>query len=601
MMKAMLLKNPISTRQDFAAGGSGLPILTRNPTQSTAGFQTFGLPTGKSYGGSANRTVLGAVRMGDQDGIAPGSAILPDDIFYPPGQADRKYTQVMFENVGNNVYQPDTVQRAAATEVLLRRLGDNQFKATDSAAFEDYFATQRLAREVDMASRNAGIEDLGHSREIMRSLVAERRKTDEDDFLRRMLDAGMTQQDAQDEIDNVRRANALQEARKVDDRTHQSKILIQRIAKSRGILSSVNEPLTTSGAIENPQPNERMADMTNQPENAYGSSPLDRDRQFMTPDFYRRMLRRSALTQEAGDEMSALANATAQSETPVPTPSMLRGLERQNAIERTRDNVASRLESVSGKRVSGKMPKIATPFSSILGEEKKPGSIVRFQEFPTQDLSSFQSILALNQIVNEEGSKLVELKRLLAPIRLTQTSRLGEVPVAHIKEILRKVTVDVIPFTTISLPVVSDKRVDDAAVYKALNGIKLLSGDEVKTMRRELAGYTPFDLAFSGAPADTPLPPPVDTRSLGRIAEDVSAAALRDALGELRAEFRAPGVRVETGAGRGSPAVGGGGGGAAPKTLSKMNQAELQAEARRLGLSDAGNKKELAARIRDAR
>jgi hypothetical protein len=265
------------------------------------------------------------------------------------------------------------------------------------------------------------------------------------------------------------------------------------------------------------------------------------------------------------------------------------------------------------------MPKIATPFSGILGEEKKPGSVVRFQEFPTQDLSSFQSILALNQIVNEEGSKLVELKRLLAPIRLTQTSRLGEVPVAHIKEILRKLTVDVIPFTTISLPVVSDKRVDDAAVYKALNGIKMLSGDEVKTMRRELAGYTPFDLVFSGAPADTPLPPPVDTRSAGRVAAETrmgGTRALREFVtGELDAGFRdlaagiravrplltAPGVRVETGAGRGSPAVGGGGVGGAPKTLSKMNQAELQAEARRLGLSDAGNKKELAARIRDAR
>ena len=621
-MKALLLKNPISTKDDFRAGGSGVPILTRNPAQSTAGFQTFGLPTGKSTGGSANRTVLGAVRMGDQDGIAPASAIYPDDIFYPPGQAERKYTQVMFENVGNNVYQPDSVQRAAATEVLLRRLGDNQFKATESAPFEDYFATQKLARDVDQASRNAGLEDLGHSREIMRSLVAERRKGDEDDFLRRMLDAGMTQQDAQDEIDNVRRANALQEARKVDDRTHQSKLLIQRIAKSRGILSSVNEPLTTSGAIENPQPNERMADASGQPENAYGSSPLDRDRIFKTPDFYRRMLRRSALTQEAGDEMSAFANATAQAEGPVLTPGMLQGVERQDAIERKRDALATRLENATtGRKVVGRMPKIALPFQDVLTGLKKPGSSGRFELKQVQELTPFECILALNQIVNEEGAKLNQLKTLLVSERLEQKGT--DKPSEFISQKLSKLTRDVLD-ETIMLPVVPTKQLTKEQIYSSLYALKYMTAAEINTMRREYAGYTPFDEAFSGGSADAPLPPPVDTRSAGRIATETrigGTQALRQLsrqlggeIGDLasqistalRTQVRAPGVRVETGAGRGSPAVGGGGGGgggggAAPKTLSKMNSAETKAEARRLGLSDAGSKNEVAARIRAAR
>jgi hypothetical protein len=37
----------------------------------------------------------------------------------------------------------------------------------------------------------------------------------------------------------------------------------------------------------------------------FGTAPLDASRQFMTPDFYRRFLRRSTLTQEAGDEQQA--------------------------------------------------------------------------------------------------------------------------------------------------------------------------------------------------------------------------------------------------------------------------------------------------------
>jgi hypothetical protein len=161
MMRALLLKNPINTKDDFRAGGSGIPILTRNPAQSTAGFQTFGLPTGKSTGGSANKTTLGAYRMGDDDGNAAGSAIYPGEIFPPLNAPLRQYQSVTFESVGNNAYQPETVQRAAATEILLRRLGDNQFKATQAQPFEDYFATQKLAKAVDDASRNAGLEDLG--------------------------------------------------------------------------------------------------------------------------------------------------------------------------------------------------------------------------------------------------------------------------------------------------------------------------------------------------------------------------------------------------------------------------------------------------------
>ena len=596
-MKSLLLKNPIPTKQDFAAGGSRIPILTRNPAQSTAGFQTFGLPTGNTPGGSANRTTLGAIRMGDQDGNAPGSAIFPNDIFYPPGQADRKYTSVTFENIGNNVYQPDTVQRAAATESLLRRLGDQKFKATESAPFEDYFATQRLARDVDEASRNAGLEDLGYSREILRGVVAERRKASEDDYLRRMLDAGMSQQDAQDEIDNVRRANALQEARKVEDRTHQSKLLIQRIAKSRGILSSVNEPLTTTGAIENPQPSEKMADMTGQPENAYGSSPLDRDRVFLTPDYYRRMLRRSALTQEAGDEMSALATATAQATGNVPTPSMLRGLERQDAIERTRDGVATRLDNATNrKRVMLPLPPVAEPFTDVLRpayKTKNPGALARFKDEEIQDLGAFHLFVVLNQAIALEPAKINNLKILLREVELYEAGRTGDIPRRDIREVLRKLAIDLVGGSELSIPFGSESRaVDDKTIAATLDRIKKINRPEIKAIETEMRSYGALlEEAYAGLPAGAELPAPVDTRSEAKRRADEERAA--------KPVAGAPPVRVEGGAGRGAPDIGGGG---APQrftksALQKKNLDELNNILRSRGLPTSTKKGEAITRI----
>lgn len=592
-MKSLLLKNPIPTKQDFAAGGSRIPILTRNPAQSTAGFQTFGLPTGNTPGGSANRTTLGAIRMGDQDGNAPGSAIFPNDIFYPPGQAERKYTSVTFENIGNNVYQPDTVQRAAATESLLRRLGDQKFKATESAPFEDYFATQRLARDVDEASRNAGLEDLGYSREILRSVVAERRKASEDDYLRRMLDAGMSQQDAQDEIDTVRRANALQEARKVEDRTHQSKLLIQRIAKSRGILSSVSEPLTTTGAIENPQPSEKMADMSGQPENAYGSSPLDRDRVFLTPDYYRRMLRRSALTQEAGDEMSALATATAQATGNVPTPSMLRGLERQDAIERSRDAVATRLDNATNrKRVMAPLPPIAEFLDNILRPAyrgKVKGTLTRFDIKDTQVLTSFQCFVAINQKLANDSKSIYTLHNLaLGMGELYIPDYMGDKPSTNISEILRKLTYEFVGEPEIAIPFTSySDKLEPKTIAAALDRIKKLNKNERTLTEKEMKPYAQLRAeADAQAIEGQVLPAPIDTRSEAKKKADEERAT--------KPVAAAPPVRVEEGAGRGAPVMGGGA--YTREQLEAMTEKQVQEIAGRMGLGK-GRKKALINKI----
>jgi hypothetical protein len=230
MRKQLLANPPIRTKYDFAPGGDNVPIQTRASGLPVAGFKTYGLPAG-----NVNRTTLGAYRMGDQDGIAPASAIYPGDIFSPMPSRDRQYTQVTFQNVGNRAYQPEDTN-GKALHALLKRLGEQKFKAQENAPFDDYFATQRLARDVDRASRIAGIEDLEQGREILRNIADTRRKQAEEDYLRRMLDAGLSVEDAQDEIENVKRATALQESRKPEDRLYQSKLLLTRLANSRGVL-----------------------------------------------------------------------------------------------------------------------------------------------------------------------------------------------------------------------------------------------------------------------------------------------------------------------------------------------------------------------------
>ena len=110
----LLQMNPVqSSTVEFRAGGNNVPILTRASGQSTEGFQTMGLPTGSRPmpGGGANKTTLGIYRMGEDDGIGSGSAIIgnPGDIFPPLNAPLRTYNQRTFENVGNNVYQPEDI------------------------------------------------------------------------------------------------------------------------------------------------------------------------------------------------------------------------------------------------------------------------------------------------------------------------------------------------------------------------------------------------------------------------------------------------------------------------------------------------------------
>jgi hypothetical protein len=408
----LLQMNPVqNSTVEFRAGGNNVPILTRASGSSTAGFQTMGLPDGSRPmpGGGANRTVLGAARMGDQDGNANASAGFNSfDIFTVPGQPDREYPERTFANVGNNVFQPEN--NDSATLALLRRLGDQQFKATSQAPFEDYRAQQRLAQDLDEASRNASLSDLGTSREIIRNLAAERRQQNEDDYLRKMLDSGATPEAAKKEIEDVRNANAIQEAKKVDDRQYQAKTLIQRMAMARGITPMVQEPLNQSSSIDNPQRSQAMSQAMGMPGEGFGTSPLDMNRQFLTPDFYKKFLRKTALTQESADQESAFNNLLATGQVPLPDSgayslATMRGQERQLQVENAAEGVASRLETIRarGTRIKLPLPEniIGKDVLDVLYNEKtkKPGNPVLVSLESIQEMRPLQLLIALNFVV----------------------------------------------------------------------------------------------------------------------------------------------------------------------------------------------------------
>jgi hypothetical protein len=423
----LLQMNPTqSSSVVFGSGGNDIPILTRASSQSTAGYQTMGLPGGNAPypGGGANRTVLGPMRMGDTDGNAPPSAIYPNDIFYPPGQPAPVNPARTFENVGNNVFQPENNDKAL--HELLRRLGDQKFKAETKAPFEDYLAQQRLARDVDEAARNASLSDLGASREIMRSMAEQRRQQNEDDYLRRMLDAGMTPEAARKEIEDVRNANALQEAKRVEDRPYQAKMLISRLAASRGVTSMVREPLTQSAAIDTPDRSQAMAQAMGVA-GGFGTAPLDANRQFLTPDFYRKFLRRSGLTQEGADESTAFSQLISQSRLPdAPSGSYslatLKGQERQNQIEQYADGLAARLDSIRARQNRILKPLPPNVFAKEILDQlyqektKKPGAETLFSLETITDMDSLHLLITLNLLTLSQIGGYERLQKVLTPL-----------------------------------------------------------------------------------------------------------------------------------------------------------------------------------------
>lgn len=603
----LMEKNPTQSSQiAFRAGGNGVPILTRASSQSTTGYQTMGLPDGSRPmpGGGANRTTLGIYRMGESDGNGAPSAIIgnPGDIFPPITPGQRENPERTFANVGNNVFQP--ADDGTATHALLRRLGDQKFKAESMAPFEDYMAQQRLALDLNEASRNAGLNDLGVSREIIRNLAAQRRQQNEDDYLRKMLDAGATPEAARKEIEDVRNANALQEAKKVDDREYQAKTLIQRLAMSRGVTPMTREPLNQSSSIDNPQRSQAMSQAMGMPGEGFGTSPLDMNRQFMTPDFYKKFLRKSALTQESADEQTAFNNLLTSGEIKNPaggafSMATLRGQERQNQIELASEGLASRLETLRarGRRIIKPLP------DNIVGEQvlkalydrkdKAKTNKVLYSLETIQDMRPLQLLIAMNLLAVKGGpSKVADLKNIILAQGVLGS---GGVPSQDLLTKFKTIVVELnAGEPNIEIPFASDStNLPMSNVLTILDDIK--TSNNTALARRSETARTEYEREMREIDAsEIPLAegPPL---SMGR---QLSAQELRDrriqAISQVPASMTVAPVP-------GAPGVGGGGSTPARSSdgYENMTLKELKDELKRLKKPvSVKNKDEAIARLR---
>lgn len=382
------------------------PILTlASLNRKRNEVNQHGLPVNKSTPGLYRFSDDGAISAGEQSRLPPNPRALPP----PPS--------VNFVVDGINVYQPSTYN-GITTHALISRLAENKFKAEQNDGYSKYVQQLKLEREISEIEKTASVEQLGLAREVLRSAMAERRKQNEDDYLRKMLDSGLSVEDAKDEIDNVRRANALQEVSRVDDRQYQSKLLLVNLARKRGLLSSVNEPLSQSAPVMNPAPNDQTATLGGNKADGFGNAPLDLARKFLTPEYYGRFLRRSTMTQEEGDRqqaMNSLITSGKAAESGIQFSSQMDAKQREANIEFRSEALAAQLSNLTNRpRLEPSPPGFLCEkyYNEILGV-KKPHRVATLE---LTSMNTFQVIYAINRMLAVDVTLLGNLRTLIPRI-----------------------------------------------------------------------------------------------------------------------------------------------------------------------------------------
>ena len=371
------------------------PILTlASLNRKRSEVNQYGLPVNKSTPGLYRfpGDDIGALSAGEQTRLPPNPT-------YPKGP-----DAIMFAITGNNVYQPSTYN-GVTTHALISKLADNKFKAEQNDGYSKYVQQLKLEREISEVEKTASVEQLGLAREVLRSAMAERRKQNEDDYLRKMLDSGLSVEDAKDEIDNVRRANALQEVKRVDDREYQSKLLLVNLARKRGVLSSTNEPLSQSAPVMNPAPNDQTATLGGNKADGFGNAPLDMARKFLTPEYYGRFLRKSSMTQEEGDRQTAmnrLITSGKAAENEIQFPSQFDARQRESNIEFKAESLANQLGYITNK------PRLE-PFTPVVFMKtfmdklkQRVGKEVRVGVMPVSQMDIQHLVYAINRRIAED-------------------------------------------------------------------------------------------------------------------------------------------------------------------------------------------------------
>jgi hypothetical protein len=171
-----------------------------------------------------------------------------------------------------------------------------------------------------------------------------------------------------------------------------------------------------------------MSQAMGQPGQGFGTSPLDANRR--TPDFFKKFLRKSNMSQESQDEATAFSQLLTQNEIPLPPTgsfslATLKGQERQLQIENAQEGLAARLESIRARanRLLNPLPAIVLA-DDVLKElyrvkgDKKPGNRVLFSSETIQDLRPLQLLVALNLLTVSIPSGGRRLHQLLADVDL---------------------------------------------------------------------------------------------------------------------------------------------------------------------------------------
>jgi hypothetical protein len=351
------------------------------------------------------KTTLGDYRM--NSAVYEGMDVPPIEL--------KEYVkpEVRFQTIGFNVEQP---RSELGTASLISKLGDQKFKYARNDPYAKYMAYNKLERELKEAEKNASFTDLTAVREIVRDAVEKRRTLNEQDFLRKMLDSGLSMEDAKDEIENVRRANHLKEANLVDDRQYQSKMALKAFANRRGVLASIQEPLSHSGAIMNPQTSELLANAAGTPERGFGNSPLDMDRLMKSPGYYKRFLRKSGVSAEQSDRDAAIGGMIAEGRTDITQLSQIPSLERAKNIEATRENIAYTLDNLRSKKdrnITILPPTLfADDLTAFMNEKlnKKPGEKIFVRPVTFNKLTPSQLLFAINFLVSRNADNAARLK-----------------------------------------------------------------------------------------------------------------------------------------------------------------------------------------------
>jgi hypothetical protein len=265
-------------------------------------------------------------------------------------------------------------------------------------------------------------------------MVAERRGQAESEFVRKIIAGGGSMESAQKELQAVKDANALHEARTVEGREYQAKTLIQRMAAARGVTPMARESLIQSSAITSPQPSQAMSQAMGMPGEGAGTSPLDQQRMAIDSDFYesRRTLR--ADTAEARERQQAFATLATQGQIPEPPSgsfslATLEGQDKQQKLDATSEALAARLESIRSRSTRILQPLPTNVIAKDLldrvytSKGKSAATNVLFSSETIQDLRPLQLLIALNMAISLDSGAYSRITRALAGSNLGTPER----------------------------------------------------------------------------------------------------------------------------------------------------------------------------------